>query len=69
MHHANLSKSRRLQRVAIFLSDGVARTTRQIIRGAHVCAVNSIASELRANGVLIDCQRRGDKWFYKLGTA
>ncbi len=33
---------------------------------AGVCAVNSIISELRANGYSIDCQRRADKWFYRM---
>lgn len=68
MHAAKLSKSDRLKRVSKFLSDGAWRTTRQIIRGAHVCAVNSIAAELRANGKKIDCERRGSRWFYRMAV-
>ena len=41
-------------------------TTLDIVTGAQVCAVNSIVSELRSNGYDIKCQRRGDKWFYRL---
>lgn len=62
MHHATLVNSRRLQRVYELLCNG-PKTTREIIREAGVCAVNSIASELRANGIEIDCRcvsgRRG----------
>ena len=38
----------------------------QIIQRANVCAVNSIISELRANGFDINCQRQGDVWYYQL---
>jgi hypothetical protein len=48
------------------LSQGGEFTTLDIIKSANVCAVNSIIAELRQNGFDIDCQRRGDKWFYKL---
>ncbi len=64
MHHAHLEKSSRLQRVLKVLNDGKRHTTRDIIRKASVCAVNSIVSELRVNGIKIDCQRNGDKWSY-----
>jgi hypothetical protein len=37
-----------------------------IIRNANVCAVNSIISELRQNGINISCQRRGSNWYYTL---
>jgi hypothetical protein len=56
MHNANLKNSKRLQRVLAVLQDGRSHTTRQIIRQAHVCAVNSIISELRANGIMITCK-------------
>lgn len=64
MHAARLDHSDRLQRVRTLLADGVPRTTLEIIHGAHVCAVNSIAAELRHNGVAVACQRVGDLWFY-----
>lgn len=64
MHSARLDKSQRLQRVLKVLSDTKPHTTRDIIRKASVCAVNSIISELRDNGFKIECQRIGDKWFY-----
>lgn len=64
MHSAILSKSQRLQRVLKVLSDTKPHTTREIIRKASVCAVNSIVAELRCNGYKIECQRNGGKWFY-----
>jgi len=66
MNAANLTKSDRLQRVFKFLSKGGEYTTLEIIQQAGVCAVNSIISELRQNGYQIDCQRRNDKWFYRM---
>jgi hypothetical protein len=55
----------RLQRVRNVLLDGLRHSTRDLIRRAKVCAVNSIISELRENGMQIDCQRVGDRWFYR----
>jgi hypothetical protein len=66
MHSAKLAKSSRLQRVLKVLSDGNQHTTRQIIRKAAVCAVNSIVAELRANGLTIECERRNNLWYYWL---
>ena len=66
MHNAKLS-SPRLKRVIKLLSDGKEHSTRAIIYFAHVCAVNSIISELRANRVGIDCTRRAGRYYYKLG--
>lgn len=66
MNAANLGKSERLQRVFKLLSKGGEYTTLEIIQKAGVCAVNSIISELRANGYQIDCERRNDKWFYRM---
>jgi predicted transcriptional regulator len=66
MNAANLTKSDRLQRVFKLLSGGGEFTTLEIIQRAGVCAVNSIISELRQNGYQIDCQRRNDKWFYRM---
>ena len=64
LHAAKISKSDRLQRVLRVLQTGGKHTTRDLIRKAAVCAVNSIISELRANGFSIECERRGSKWFY-----
>lgn len=64
MHAANIERSSRLQRVLKVLRDGKKHTTRDIIRKASVCAVNSIVSELRLNGVNIACERQGAKWSY-----
>ena len=66
MHAASIEKSERLGRVLDLLSKGGEFTTLDIIRQVNVCAVNSIVAELRQNGFDIDCQRRGDKWFYRL---
>jgi hypothetical protein len=63
---AHLSKSDRLQRVFNLLSKGGEHTTLEIIQKAGVCAVNSIISELRANGFDISCERRANKWFYRM---
>ncbi len=71
MHASNLDRSSRLQRVRDLLLDGREHSTLEIVQGAHVCAVNSIISELRANGLEITCRvivapsgRR--TWLYKL---
>lgn len=56
MHSAKLKNSERLQRVLAVLKQGQPKTTRQIVQEASVCAVNSIISELRANGIPIDCR-------------
>lgn len=65
MNAAKLNRSNRLQRVRNVLTDGMKHTTRDLIRKARVCAVNSIVAELRANGMQIDCERIGDRWFYQ----
>ena len=41
--------------------------TMEIVKRAHVCAVNSIVSELRANGIAISCRRDRGVYFYRLG--
>ena len=67
MHNAQLKSSGRLQRVLAVLSCGEPKTTRQIIREAHVCAVNSIVSELRANGIDIECKAvRKGRFVYRV---
>jgi predicted transcriptional regulator len=68
MNAANIEKSDRLQRVLTLLKRGGEYTTLEIIQNAGVCAVNSIISELRQNGYQINCQRRADKWLYRMTT-
>jgi hypothetical protein len=56
IHFARLSHSPRLQRLLAYLQAYPGgRTTRQIITGARVMAVNSAADELRAQGFDIPC--------------
>ena len=55
MHAAKYDKSERLQRVHRLLMTG-PKTTREIVRIADVCAVNSIIAELRAGGIPVTCQ-------------
>ena len=57
MHSASLARSKRLQRVHALLSDGEWHSTRDIVDGAKVCAVNSIIAELRDNGCWIETGR------------
>jgi hypothetical protein len=66
MNAANLDNSDRLQRVLRLLLKGGEFTTLDIVMQAQVCAVNSVVAELRQHGYAINCQRRGDKWFYRL---
>lgn len=65
MHSANIERSKRLQRVDKLLADGKEYSTMEIMLNAHVCAVNSIISELRANGRAIVCRRAKDIWLYR----
>lgn len=66
MHSAKIEKSNRLQRVLKVLWDGKEHTTRDLIKNSGMCAINSIVAEIRANGYSIDCQRRGNRWYYTL---
>lgn len=68
MKSANIETSERLQRVAKFLEDGEEHSTMEIIQSCCVCAVNSIVSELRDNGMDIRCRREGGAWYYRLVT-
>ena len=60
--------SPRLRRVLRLLSDGRPHSTRGIVRGAQVCAVNAIIAELRFHGAEIACQQEvlpnGQRRFY-----
>lgn len=69
MHHARISNSKRLQRTLRVLCDGQEHSTRDLIRSADVCAVNSIISELRANGIRVRSRCSAGVWFYRLGDG
>ena len=71
MHAAHIDRSERLQRVEALLSDGAEHSTLDIVTGAQVCAVNSIISELRANGREIHCRQTAGNsgqriWLYRM---
>ena len=66
MHAATLDRSSRLQRLRAVLRDRKAHSTRDLVRKAHICAVNSAVAELRENGMDIACKRKGGTWYYRL---
>lgn len=68
MNAANAENSDRLKRVLSALRSWGQLSTRELIRVAEVCAVNSCVSELRANGYEISCKRLGDNYYYRLET-
>lgn len=68
-HYAKLSQSPRLQRLRDFLMDGEWHSTMECIKGANIANVSAPASELRRNGITVDCERRGDVWYYRMGKA
>ena len=55
IHYAKIENSARLQAVLKYLSDGKPHTTRDIIIATGMCAINSIITELRMNGIRIAC--------------
>lgn len=54
MRAASLT-SPRLQRALALLKDGKPHTTRELVRKANLCAVNSVIAELREHGAEILC--------------
>lgn len=67
MHYANIENSPRLKRFIGFLDDGQWRTTREIVMGAEVMAVNSCAAEVRMNGIAVECECIGKgRYRYRL---
>lgn len=64
-HAARIDSSDRLKRVDQLLADGREYSTLEIFEQCRVCAVNSIISELRANGRSIDCRRDKGVWYYR----
>jgi hypothetical protein len=70
--YANLDTSKRLQRLMNYLSDLKEHSTRDIIRGAKICSVNTAICELRKNveffGLCITCKRVSRHvWVYQMG--
>ena len=63
MHNATLNNSARLRRVMAVLADGKPHSTRDIMREANVCAVNSCVSELRENNIAVQCECLGQGRF------
>ena len=57
--------SPRLQRTLALLNNGGEYSTLEIVMGANVMAVSAVISELRQHGVEIECNRRGNIWYYK----
>lgn len=66
MHYARLERSPRLQRLLAVLRQGGWYSTRELVKQAEVMAINSAADELRANGFDVECERRGQYWYYRL---
>lgn len=67
IHYAKLSSSPRLQRLYATLKDGKPKSTRDIMREADICAVNTAVAELRHNGYEIDCLCLGQgRYVYQL---
>ncbi len=68
MKAARLDTSPRLQRVYECLLDGGWHSTRDIVRRADVCAVNSCVAELRdpRSGFEIETRRKNKNWEYRL---
>ena len=80
MKSARLGSSPRLRRTLDLLErsrtddGGGWLTTRQIVRRASICAVNSVIAELRENGCTIACHVMTDaagrrRWRYRLESA
>ena len=66
IHYAKLDNSPRLQRLYALLQRGPA-TTREIVTGADICAVNTAVDELRENGISVICESIGKgRYQYRL---
>lgn len=67
INYGKIETSPRLQRVHLLLSDGHWHSTREIMRAADVCAVNTVIAELRANGydIMTRCVGQG-RYEYQL---
>lgn len=61
MHAASLHSPRLKRALAALREFPGGLTTRQWIEAADICACNSIASELRACGIPVECLHEGKK--------
>ena len=66
IHAASLTTPRMKRAVAALRRFSAGLTTRAWIREAHICAVNSVAAELRAAGIPVTCERKGGNFWYRL---
>lgn len=66
MHAARLEHSPRLQRTLAFMRDGLWHSTRDIVYGADVCAVNAVIPELELNGFSFERRCENRRWYYRL---
>ncbi len=71
MHHAHRKTSDRLRRVfrALKRAPRKGLTTRGLELRANVCAVSACISELRADGVPVECRREAGLFWYRLGAV
>jgi hypothetical protein len=68
MHAAKLENSARLRNVLRVLEcNKKPQSTMQLIQKSGHCAINSIVSDLRENGIDVKCKRDGDAWYYWIG--
>lgn len=66
-HAAKIESSERLQRVLDVLQDRQWHSTLEIMQRTFLCAVGSAVSELRANGISVECRCVGQgRYEYRL---
>lgn len=66
-HAASIETSERLQKVLDVLQDRQWHSTLEIMQRTFLCAVGSAISELRANGISVECRCAGHgKYEYRL---
>lgn len=66
-HAANIGSSERLQKVLDVLQDRSWHSTFDIMILTSLCAVGSAISELRANGIEVECRCAGTgRYEYRL---
>ena len=67
MNAARIDSSARLNRFLGVLADGLWHGTRELIHAAEIMAVNSVAAEVRANGIAVECRCVGrGRYEYRL---
>jgi hypothetical protein len=66
-HAASIESSERLQKVLDVLQDRQWHSTLDIMQRTFLCAVGSAVSELRANGIEVECRCAGKgRYEYRL---